>query len=130
MQLKDFLNSINDNKKNLMDEDENCEKLYPAYVVTRCLSYFMDTILFTNEMNLRSHIDNKLQYDYYLNSVRKRKRFSKWIKAETSDDLDLVKFHYSYSDKKAKEVLNILGKEGVDEIRSLYGKSFKKSDMV
>lgn len=129
MQLKDFLNSINDNKKNLMDEDENCEKLYPAYVVTRCLSYFMDTILFTNEMNLRSHIDNKLQYDYYLNSVRKRKRFSRWIKAETSSDLDLIKFHYSYSDAKAKEVLNILGKDGVDEIRSLYGKSFKKSDM-
>ena len=86
MQLKDFLNSINDNKKNLMDEDENCEKLYPPYIVNRCLSYFMDTILLTNEMNACSHIDNKMQYDYYINSVRKRKRFSKWIKAETSDD--------------------------------------------
>jgi len=127
MQLKDFLNSINDNKKNLMDDDENVEKLYPAYIVNRCLSYFMDTILFANEMNLHSHLDNKLQYDYYLNSVRKRKRFSRWMKNESSDDLDFIKYHFSYSDRKAKEAISILGPEGVQEIKDLYGKSVKSS---
>ena len=127
MQLKDFLNSINDNKKNLMDDDENVEKLYPAYIVNRCLSYFMDTILFANEMNLHSHLDNKLQYDYYLNSVRKRKRFSRWTKNESSDDLEFIKYHFSYSDSKAKEAIGILGPEGVQEIKDLYGKSVKSS---
>lgn len=127
MQLKDILNSINDSKKNLIDQDENSEKLYLPFVVNKCMSYFMDTILFSNEMNKNWHIDHKLQYDYFLNSVRKRKRFSKWIKNESSDDLDLIKFHFNYSHSKAKEALEILGESGVQEIRDLYGKSVKSS---
>ena len=125
MQLKDFLKSINDTKQNLMDSDSNCERLYPPFIVNRCLSYFTDTILYANEMNLQSHIDKKMQYDYYLNSVRKRKRFSRWIKEESSDDLDLIKFHFNYSDSKAKEVMGILGSDGVQKIRDMYGRSVK-----
>ena len=124
MQLKDFLKSINDTKSNLMDSDENCEKLYTPFVVNRCLSYFPDTILHSNEMNIHSHVDHKLQYDYFLNSIRKRKRFSKWIKNEESDEIDLIKFHYGYSDTKAKEALSILGSDGVSDIKAMYGKSF------
>ncbi len=125
LQLKDFLNSINDNKQNLIDSDSNVERLYPAFIVNRCLSYFMDTILYSNEMNLHNHICNKMQYDYYLYSVRKRKRFSKWIKNESQDDLELIKFHFSYSDRKAKDALEILGDKGVQSIRNMYGKSVK-----
>jgi len=129
MQLKDFLKSINDTKINLIDDDENCEKLYLPFVVNRCLSYFSDTILYANEMNRNYHTDHKLQYDYYLNSIRKRKRFSRWMKNESSDDLDLIKFHYKYSDRKAKEALSILGESGVNKIRDLYGKSVKNPDI-
>jgi hypothetical protein len=125
MQLKDFLKSINDTKENLIDADSNCERLYPPFIVNRCLSYFTDTILYSNEMNMNHQIDHKMQYDYYINSVRKRKRFSRWLKNESTDDLDLIKFHYKYSDIKAKEALSILGSEGVQKIRDMYGKSVK-----
>ncbi len=108
-----------------MDADSNCERLYPPFVVNRCLSYFTDTILYSNEMNMNYHIDNKMQYDYYINSVRKRKRFSRWIKEESSDDLEWIKFHYNYSDIKAKEALAVLGSGGVQKIRDMYGMSVK-----
>ena len=121
MQLKDFLNSINDTKENLMDADSNCERLYLPYLVNRAMSYFTDTILYSNEMNRNHHLDKKLQYDYYMNSIRKRKRFSKWLKTDQSDDIDLIKQHFSYSDRKAREVYDILGKEGISQIRALYG---------
>ena len=121
MQLKDFLNSINDTKVNAMDTDINCERLYIPYVVNRCMSYFPDTILYANEMNRFAGIPNKLQYDYYLNSVRKRKRFSKWLKNEISDDIDLIKQHFGYSEKKAREALEILGEAGLAEIKVQYG---------
>lgn len=107
-----------------MDDDPNAEKLYLPFMVNRCLSFFQDTVLYANEMNQNYELDHKLQYDYLLNSVRKRKRFSKWLKNETSDDLDLVKFHFKYSDQKAKEVMDILGEEGIQKIRDLYGASF------
>ena len=112
-----------------MDNDTNCEKLYLPFVVNRCLSYFSDTILYANEMNKNYHADHKLQYDYYVNSIRKRKRFSRWMKNESSDDLDLIKFHYKYSDRKAKDALLILGESGVNKIRDLYGKSVKNPDI-
>lgn len=85
------------------------------------MSYFSDTILYANEMNRYHHLDNKMQYDYYMNSIRKRKRFSKWIKAEQSDDIELIKSHFNYSEKKAREVYDILGEEGVAELKAAYG---------
>ena len=104
-----------------MDADSNCERLYLPYVINRAMSYFTDTILYSNEMNQNHHVDKKLQYDYYMNSIRKRKRFSKWLKADQSDDIDLIKQHFKYSEKKAREVYSILGEQGISEIRALYG---------
>jgi hypothetical protein len=122
MQLKDFLNSINDNKKNLMDEDELCERLYTPFIVNRCLSYFNDTILYANEMNRNSHLDKKMQYDYYISSVRKRKRFSKWLKRESTSELDFIKQHFGYSDRKALEAMEILGVDGVNTLKERYSR--------
>ena len=125
MQLKDFLNSINDNKKNLMDEDELCERLYTPFIVNRCLSYFNDTILYANEMNRNSHLDKKMQYDYYISSVRKRKRFSKWLKRESTSELDFIKQHFGYSDRKALEAMEILGVDGVNTLKERYSRGGK-----
>ena len=116
MQLKDFLNSINDNKDNLIDEDDLCERFYNPFIVNRCLSYFSDTILYVNEVNKNSHLDKKLQYDYLLNSVRKRKRFSKWLKRELPDELDFIKEYYGYSDRKAREVVNMFADSDIEEM--------------
>ena len=106
--LGDFLTAINLSKKNIMEEDSLAEKEYPPFVINRSLSYFQGTVLYANEMNLRGHIDNRLQNDYFLNSVRKKKRFSRWLKPEQSDDIDAIKEYYSCNDVKAHEIFRVL----------------------
>jgi hypothetical protein len=114
--LSEYLNSINYSKKNLM-ADTDAEKAYAPYVVNRCLSYFPDTLLHANEMNRLNFLDKKVQYDYYLRSIRSRKRFSKWFKREESKDIELIKQYFGYSDKKAREVLSVLSKDDIKNIK-------------
>ena len=90
-ELKDWLNSINSNKNNLIEEDPESISSYPPYIVNRCLSGTVDSVLFANEMNLNAHLDKDMQYSFLLYTLRKRKRFSPWLKKEQVDDLDLVK---------------------------------------
>ena len=116
MKLSDYLNSINYSKKNIIKDDID-EKNYVPYVVNRCLSYFPDTIMYANRMNQSTMLDNKLQYDYYLHSLRARKRFSKWAKKEEISDLDVIKEYFSYSNQKAKDALNILNDEDISSIK-------------
>ena len=92
-ELKDYLNSINHVKKNLMDsEDEFWEKKYPAYIINKCLSAFPDTIFYVNEMNRMHFLDNKLQNDFLLNSIRKRKRFAKWMRSSKVKNIESVSY--------------------------------------
>ena len=116
-ELKEWLNSINTNKNNLIDEDSDLEKQYPAYIVNRCMSGHIDAILLANEMNKRPNLPKKLQYDFFLNSIRKRKRYSPWLRKEEIENLDFVKRYYGYSNEKAKQVLNILTREQLSFIR-------------
>ena len=116
MNLSEFLNSINYSKKNIM-LDTQTEKAYAPYVINRCLSYFPDTLLHANEMNRLNFLDKRVQYDYYLRSIRARKRFSKWLKKEESSDIDLIKQYYGYSDKRAREALRILTPEQIKSIK-------------
>ena len=117
MELKEWLNSINTSKKNLIDEDPDIEKQYPSYIVNRCMSGHIDAILLANEMNKRPNLPKKLQYDFFLNSIRKRKRYSPWLRKEEIENLDFVKRYYGYSNEKAKQVLNILTREQLSFIR-------------
>ena len=118
MDLKDWLNSINQTKKNLLDEDPTLEKEYPPYIVNRCFSGHLDCIMFANEMNIHNNIPKKMQYDFYLNSLRKKKRFSPWLRQDKIKDLDYVKRYYGYSNEKAKQTLKILNKEQLTFIKS------------
>jgi hypothetical protein len=125
--LKDYLNSINLNKKNLMEDDDPAwEKNYPAYVINKCLSHHMDTIMFANEMNQYPNLDKKLQYDFFINTVRSRKRFSPWGKREKVDNLELVKQYYGYSTEKAVQALGILTPTQLDVIKTKLNKGGKK----
>lgn len=117
IELKDWLNSINMNKTDLIEEDPSLEKEYPPFIINKCMSGHLDTVLYANEMNITHFLDKKLQYDFYLNSVRKRKRFSPWLRKDQIKDLDIVKQYYGYSNEKAKQVLNILTKEQLSFIR-------------
>ena len=119
-ELKDWLNSINQTKKNLIDEDPLIEKDYSPYIVNRIYSGHLDAIMFANEMNQYSFIPKKLQYDFYLNSLRSKKRFSPWLRKDKIKDLDNVKRYYGYSDEKAKQALRILSKQQLNFIQSKF----------
>ena len=121
-QLKDYLYSINQSKKNILDDDPDAERKYPAYVVNRCLSSFTDTVLYANEMNKSSHLPPKMQYDFFINSVKPRKRFSPWARKDAIDYLDIVKEYYGYNDDKALQALRILTKDQLDKISYLLRK--------
>ena len=108
-ELKEYLNAINHTKERLLDsEDEEWEKKYPPFIVNKCVYPFQDTIMLVNEINQLPHLDKKLQFDFLLNSVRSRRRFSPWLKASRIEDLEYVKQDYDYSNAKAKQALDIL----------------------
>ena len=125
-ELKEYLNAINHKKEPLMNtEDEVWEKKYLPFVVNRCISPFLDTIMLVNEMNRLHHLDKKLQFDFLLNSIRTRKRFAPWLKANKIDDLEYVKEFYGYSNAKAKSALTILTNEQVKQIKVSLNKGGK-----
>jgi hypothetical protein len=117
----DFLNSINDSKEDLLKKDPLSEKDYNSFMVNRGLSYFGDTILYANEMNSRTDIPKKWQYEFYLYGIKKKRRFSKWHKKDVNgEDLKLVMREYQYSTKRALEVLSLLTEEQLQTIREKH----------
>jgi hypothetical protein len=131
----DFLNSINagPGKPSLMADvqaepgesvsPDSPEKAYVAFMVNRGLSYFSDSVLLANEMNRASHLHVKMQYDFLRNSLRPRKRFSKWLKAsQNGEDVQVIKEHYGYSTEKALEALPLFSRESLDALHALHSK--------
>jgi hypothetical protein len=112
----DFINAITFNKTELMVDDWS-EKQYVSYIVNKGLSYGADTVIPANEMNSRPHIDKKLQFQFLINSIRPRKRFNKWIKAEKIESIEVVKTHYGYSTEKARQALSILNQSQIDYLK-------------
>ena len=113
MELKDWLNSINFTKEDLTEDI----KSYPPYIVNRCLSGHIDRLMYANEMNMRHQLDKDMQYSFYLNSLRKKKRFSPWLRKDKVTDLECVKSYYGYSNEKASQALKILTKEQLNFIK-------------
>ena len=127
-ELKDYLNAINFEKKPLLDtEDLTWEKKYPPFIINKCLSMHYDTIAQANEMNGFHFLDKKLQFHFYINSIRKAKRFGgKWLSQAKLKNIEYVKEYYGYSNEKAKEALNILTKEQVEFIKEALSKGGRK----
>lgn len=117
MNIFDFVNSINAGK-DLTEDKETDFKEYVPYLTNKAFSYHIDTILYANEMNLYPDLDGKTQYQYLINTIKPRKRYAKWTKAERSEDLDLVQDTYQVNKNKAKKILRILSKEDLEEIRT------------
>lgn len=116
----DYVNAINDSKKNIMvntDNDELAEKNYNPYMCNKAFSYHMDTILYANEMNQYSHLDNKLQFEYYLNGISKKRRFSKWVKKKEDQTLEIISQWYGCNYSKATEILKIINNNTIDLIK-------------
>ena len=121
----DYVNSINDTKQDIMIDDVT-EKSYNSFMINRSLSYFQDTVGLANVMNQYHHVDNKLQYHFLINIIRKRKRFSKWMKPETESDIEVVKQYYGYSNQKARQVLPLLSPEHITIIKQKVSKGGRK----
>jgi hypothetical protein len=122
-ELKDYLNAINNTKEPLMDsEDEQWEKKYPPFIVNKCVAPFPDTVMLVNEINQLHHLDNKLQFDFLINSLRPRKRYTPWLKATKLENLEYVKEYYGYSNEKAKAALDILNDEQISAIKTRLNK--------
>ena len=121
----EYLNAINHTKQNIMVDDIT-EKEYNPFMVNRGLSYFHDTVLMANEMNQNAHLDNRLQFDFFINIVRKKKRFSKWFKPEIVSDVEVVKKYYGYSNEKARQVLTLLTTEQLDLLKQKVYKGGRK----
>lgn len=117
-----YVTSINYSKKDVMED----EKTYNSYMVNRSLSYFSDTVVLANEMNRYHHLDNRLQYQFLINIVRKRKRFSKWLKPEVENDIELVKEYYGYSNEKARQVMSLLSPSQIATIKKKVYKGGRK----
>ena len=117
-ELKDWLNSVNFNKDDLTVDDPDAIKDYTPYIVNRCLSGHLDTILYSNEMNLHPNLDKDMQYQFFLNSLRKRKRFSPWLRKDKVENLNIIKKYYGYSNEKALQALRLLTNEQLDYIKT------------
>lgn len=121
----DYINSITTGRVNIIRESDNpsmAEKDYPAFMVNRGLSYFIDTLMYANDMNRYADLDGLMQYEYLFMSVPKKKRFSKWAKPDRSEDVKAVSEYYGYSRQKAEEALGLLTSEQLDQIRDVLDK--------
>lgn len=121
----DYLTAINTSKKDIMVDDVT-EKAYNGFMVNRGLSYFHDTVLIANEMNIHHNIDPRLQFDFLINIISKKKRFSKWLKANEEQSISIIKEYYGYSDEKAKSILPLLTNEQIDELKIRIYKGGKR----
>ena len=121
----DYVNSVTNTKKNIM-VDDIAEKEYAPFIVNKALGNFRDTVLYANEMNINHHLDHRLQFDFFINIVKKQKRWSKWIKSESVLDLELIKEYYGYSNEKAKSVLSLLSNEQINDLKLRIYKGGKR----
>ena len=126
--LGEFLKAINTTKENLMAQDAFSETEYPSFVVNRTLSYFIDCLAACQEMNLKPHTDNRMQFDYLINTIRPKKRFTRWEKPEEEEALSMVKEYYGYSNQKAKDAFNLLNNEQLAYIQETLNKGGLKND--
>jgi hypothetical protein len=117
----DYIASITTNKKNMMHDSENdtlAEKQYNAWIVNKGLSYFQDTVLHANLMNINHHLDNRPQYLFLLNSIRPSKRYAKWVKKDKGDeDLDAICSAYACNKNVGREYLSLLSSEQISAIK-------------
>jgi len=121
----DYINAINDTKQDIITDSDNpelAEKLYPPYLVNRGLSFFVDTVYLANEMNRYHQLDNKMQFDFLINIVRKKKRYSKWFKPQPDEDVEAVMEYYGYSLDKARQVVGLLTQDQITQIKKSHYK--------
>ena len=122
--FKFFLNSINSTKQNVLLEDTNgkIEQAYNSYIINKSLSYFPDTIMQSNTVNMYFNLDNRMKYDFLLNSIRKRKRFTPWVKSTAEENIEVIKMYFNVGNEKANEILSLLNENHINKIKEQLSK--------
>tara|TARA_Y100000589_G_scaffold84397_2_gene78344 strand:+ start:4244 stop:4699 length:456 start_codon:yes stop_codon:yes gene_type:complete len=122
--FKFFLNSINSTKRNVLLEDTNrkIEEAYNSYIINKSLSYFPDTIMQSNTVNMYFNLDNRMKYDFLLNSIRKRKRFTPWVKSTAEENIEVIKMYFNVGNEKANEILSLLNENHINKIKEQLSK--------
>lgn len=115
-----FLTDLSYNKKNLLTEET--ESQYAPYIINRFLSMDVSTIMYANEMNLRSQLPKRMQYDYYIHGIKKQKRYFKYYKTTKEKNIDLIKEYFNYTEKHAKEILTIFSQKELDDMERRLNK--------
>lgn len=131
MNVFDYVSAINFTKKDLMTDtgnDELAEAGYAPFITNRALSYFPDTILYANEMNINKDLDNRLQFHYLINSIRPKKRFSKWAKRQEDNDVEAIMAYYGYNRTKAESVVSLLTPDQLKEIKRRMNKGGRRNE--
>ena len=109
-------------KINLM-VDEQSEMDYVTFIVNRGLGYFQDTVLLANEMNVNcSNLDHKMQYDFLKGTVKKRRRFSKWLKEDNDEKVDIICQAYGFSRSNAKSVVTLFDNTQIELLKKRLDK--------
>lgn len=111
MNVFDFVKDVSFNKHNILTEEN--EESYIPIIINRALGYYSDTVMFSNEMNMKHHLDKKLQHDFYLHGLRKRKRYTPWHKKEVDHELEAISQYFQYSRQKAKEARKLLSQDQI-----------------
>ena len=115
-----YINDVSFDKKDIIRESVDPEyeaRGYNPWITNKTLSYFQDSILYANEMNKYAFLPNIMQFDYFLNSINKRKRFAKQSKKVVSDDVSAVANYYGYSLRRAEETMKFLTPSQIDIIK-------------
>ena len=123
----DILKGVTADSSEALPDPESPEKAYIPFMINRSFSFFQDTVLFANEMNIASHLPARMQYDFYKTALRPRKRFSKWFKAiPDSNDIKVIMEHYGYSSQKAQDVLDLFSKDDLKQLHKIHSKGGKE----
>lgn len=113
----EFLSSINELDNDMLTPEN--EKEYIPYLINHFLSGSVDTVYAANEMNLRSSLEKRLQYDYLRFTVRKKRRRSKWLKRKKDENFQTVQKYFKYSWAKTNEALKILTEQDIESINNI-----------
>ena len=118
LKIFDYLNAITYKKNNIMEDNLFVEKGYDPYKINKFLSEHYNCIVHVNEMNYRPFADNKLQFDYLINTIRKNfRKAEKWLRPENLDDIACVQEFFNYSKGKARVAMEILTDQDLDMIK-------------
>lgn len=126
----DFVNSVSFTKVDLLKDEPEAVKNYVPFIVNKALSYFPDSVLHANEMNKSAHLRPEMQYSFLLNTLRKARRFSKWVKPEANENFRVVQLFYGYNPEKTRRALALLTAEQVQHIRTKVAASGEQYDGI